>query len=346
MKKEKDRIIYLITNIINSKIYVGQDSYNNPEYFGSGKLISRAIKKYGKKNFKKEILKHCKADDQLNAWEIVFIKKLDATNPKIGYNLTRGGGGFKSEHKEKAKQAIAKACKERVWRQESKDKIRDALKNKPKSEEHRKKMSKFKVGHKPSSETRNKQSKSRKKFYKEHPEVKLKSEEACENMKLAQQKFVKEHPNAYKDNSGCFKPGQTANNKGKIWIHKGEGRKFIKPEELESYSEQGWSKGLGENSLETRELKRKSSTGKIGVNNGKISRFVKAEELQFYLEHRWFKGLLKSKNRIKFSEAISRKKKDMCGKKCINNGEISKYIKPEELNIYLEQGWTRGMLAR
>lgn len=48
--------IYKITNILNGKIYIGKDEFSNSEYFGSGKLIKRAIIKYGKKNFIKEIL--------------------------------------------------------------------------------------------------------------------------------------------------------------------------------------------------------------------------------------------------------------------------------------------------
>lgn len=39
-------IIYLTTNLLNGKIYIGQDSFNNPEYLGSEKLIKYAIKNY------------------------------------------------------------------------------------------------------------------------------------------------------------------------------------------------------------------------------------------------------------------------------------------------------------
>ena len=40
--------VYKITNLLNNRIYIGQDSNSNPNYFGSGKLIKQAIKKYGK----------------------------------------------------------------------------------------------------------------------------------------------------------------------------------------------------------------------------------------------------------------------------------------------------------
>ena len=44
-------IIYRTTNLINQKFYVGKDTHNNPNYYGSGKRLKLAIKKYGIENF-------------------------------------------------------------------------------------------------------------------------------------------------------------------------------------------------------------------------------------------------------------------------------------------------------
>ena len=89
-------IIYKIINLINNKIYIGQDIKNNPKYYGSGKLIKLAIKKYGKENFIKETLEICNDEKQMDEREIFWIKKLNAIDRKIGYNICEGGKTHRS----------------------------------------------------------------------------------------------------------------------------------------------------------------------------------------------------------------------------------------------------------
>jgi len=84
-------VIYKVTNLINNKIYIGQDSKNKQNYFGSGKIIKKAINKYGIENFKKEILQICYNVDELNEAEKYWIEKLNSTNTDIGYNISFGG---------------------------------------------------------------------------------------------------------------------------------------------------------------------------------------------------------------------------------------------------------------
>jgi group I intron endonuclease len=86
-------IIYKTTNLINGKIYVGQDSNNNPEYLGSGLLLEKAFLKYGMNNFKKEILEKCLSKEELDLREIFWIEKLNSIDKKIGYNIAKGGAG-------------------------------------------------------------------------------------------------------------------------------------------------------------------------------------------------------------------------------------------------------------
>lgn len=99
-------VIYKITNIINNKIYIGQTkttepqrwqghiwhAYNNPE--NDSIYLCRAIKKYGKENFRREVLEEVNNDNELNNKEIYYIKLYNSTNSDIGYNLSKGGEGY------------------------------------------------------------------------------------------------------------------------------------------------------------------------------------------------------------------------------------------------------------
>ena len=98
-------IIYKTTNNINGKIYIGQDKNNNPHYFGSGKKLKSAIKKYGKENFIKEILEECDSKEILNEREIYWIDFYNSRDAFVGYNISLGGDGGDtiSKHPEKEK---------------------------------------------------------------------------------------------------------------------------------------------------------------------------------------------------------------------------------------------------
>ena len=89
-------IIYKTTNIVNGKFYIGKHETENlnDNYFGSGKLLKEAIKKYGETNFKKEILFIFDNAIHMNQKEnelvnINFVEKPDNYNIAIG-----GDGGF------------------------------------------------------------------------------------------------------------------------------------------------------------------------------------------------------------------------------------------------------------
>lgn len=55
--------IYITTNHINGKKYIGQKNYDKngrwKEYLGSGIILKQAIQKYGVDNFSKEIIEEC-----------------------------------------------------------------------------------------------------------------------------------------------------------------------------------------------------------------------------------------------------------------------------------------------
>ena len=98
---KKYMFVYRTTNLINGKIYIGQHSTNNltDGYKGSGLLISKALKKYGKTNFQFEIIEFSNSRVYLDQLEKNLIKEHEALNNSIGYNLHQGGLGGSSYKK-------------------------------------------------------------------------------------------------------------------------------------------------------------------------------------------------------------------------------------------------------
>lgn len=129
-------IIYKTTNLINQKFYVGKDTHNNPNYYGSGKRLNLAIKKYGIDNFKKEIIEICNNLEQLNDREKFWIKELNAINE--GYNISLGGDGGDTISNNPRKKEIGKKISEsnkgrfigKTNSKETREKISKSLKGK------------------------------------------------------------------------------------------------------------------------------------------------------------------------------------------------------------------------
>lgn len=87
--------IYLTINLITGKKYIGQHRSEtfDVRYKGSGKLLMKAIKKYGKENFETTVLKECLSEDDLNQSEIEYILMYEATTSNDYYNIAKGGEG-------------------------------------------------------------------------------------------------------------------------------------------------------------------------------------------------------------------------------------------------------------
>lgn len=113
------KCIYLRTNLVNGKQYVGQtNDYTSREYDWkclkakyANNHISNARKKYGLDNWSVEILKECNSQDELNTWEKYYIKQYSTKHPN-GYNLTDGGNGISGfKHSDEAKKKMSESTK-------------------------------------------------------------------------------------------------------------------------------------------------------------------------------------------------------------------------------------------
>lgn len=87
-------IVYKVINLINNKFYIGVHRTNNinDEYMGSGKIIIRAIEKYGIDNFKKEIIGQF--NNKIEAYDLERTLITDKLiKSEECYNLRPGGIG-------------------------------------------------------------------------------------------------------------------------------------------------------------------------------------------------------------------------------------------------------------
>lgn len=136
--------IYRVTNLLDGKIYIGKHQTLDPndDYFGSGKAIRAAIKKYGKQNFKKEVLFIFESESEMNNKERELITE-DFVSRKDTYNTGVGGEGgphFKGKkHSVEAK--IKMSNSGYMHTDEARKKISDANRRRKLSDETKKKLS-------------------------------------------------------------------------------------------------------------------------------------------------------------------------------------------------------------
>lgn len=86
--------VYKTTNNINNMIYIGVHSTLNIDdgYIGSGKALKRAIAKYGKDNFTREIVSFYESADEAYASESQIVDA-DFVKRRDNYNMKAGGSG-------------------------------------------------------------------------------------------------------------------------------------------------------------------------------------------------------------------------------------------------------------
>ena len=103
--------IYKTINILNEKFYIGKHQTNDPNdrYLGSGKALRLAIKKYGKRNFIKEVLFVFDTEEEMNEKEKELVTQELIASSQC-YNCGIGGEGgpqFKGrKHSEATRQKL------------------------------------------------------------------------------------------------------------------------------------------------------------------------------------------------------------------------------------------------
>ncbi len=124
--------VYITTNLINGKRYLGLCSYGRPNhkrYLGSGKALKRALEKYGRENFSRQIVTECETKDELFAKELELIDEYECATDKNWYNILRGtkaGYSFLGKkHTEETKQKMRRSYK-RVLTEDGKRRLAES----------------------------------------------------------------------------------------------------------------------------------------------------------------------------------------------------------------------------
>jgi len=112
----KYNILYKTVNIITGKYYIGIHSTDKLEdgYLGSGTILKRSVKKYGRKNHIRMTLCHCISIDVAQELERGIVTK-ELLKDTLCMNLSLGGSGdfYKKPTSEetKEKQSVARKGK-------------------------------------------------------------------------------------------------------------------------------------------------------------------------------------------------------------------------------------------
>ena len=169
--------IYLITNLLNYKKYVGITKFSLEERFlqhiKRGFLLTEAIKKYGEQKFSIELIEEVESADRAYELEMYYIKEYNTKAPH-GYNLTDGGDGIfgwqpSNEYRQKCSERVKRLHKNKkvgmygkTHTEETKQKMSESLKGNQNclgrvlSEETKKKISTSRKGKTLSNSTKKK----------------------------------------------------------------------------------------------------------------------------------------------------------------------------------------------
>ena len=56
-------LVFKTVNILNGKVFIGSSTKNNPNFLGSSKALLKDIRKFGIKNFQREVIRKRKILD-------------------------------------------------------------------------------------------------------------------------------------------------------------------------------------------------------------------------------------------------------------------------------------------
>lgn len=283
--------IYLTLNKTNDKKYIGMHKHQefDPDYYGSGILLTRSLNSHGKDNFSVEVLEWCKTKEELYEAEKKWISKFDAVNSDEFYNIAAGGDGGDTTSGYSLKQ-----------KEEYKIKLSNSVRNAytpEKRQEHSELMHDVMISMnlKRNDETKKKISDSCKKrwedsLYREH----------MSNIHKGIEPWHKGRTGVYSEETrkqmSESAKARGANNKGYININDGVNTRSINKDDLKEYLSNGWVVGRSPKDIECmarghRGIKHKThrcpTKGKIAVYKDNKRKYINPDDLEIIQKEGW-----------------------------------------------------------
>ena len=118
-------IVYRTTNLINGRYYIGSHHTFKIEdgYLGSGVILKKALRKYGRSNFSREVICFCTSYEAMREVETCFVKyHLDNFASRC-YNISYSGTGamlgelnsfYGKTHTDETKEKLSELAKGRM----------------------------------------------------------------------------------------------------------------------------------------------------------------------------------------------------------------------------------------
>lgn len=341
--------VYETTNLVNGKKYIGvhKSKKFDTSYKGSGKLIHRAIKKYGWDNFECHIVREFDSFSEALDYEEYLIDELNAVDNPQYYNLVRGGGNLDN--------ITGKYC----WVFRDDETHVKILKTELK--EYLDKG--YSLGSGDSSFLgRVRMNNGDKEIFIPNDCVNEKLEEGYSFGLLHSYKYVNKDGEIFRVHSEDYEDylihGYHPGVPKRVCVNDGEHIFRITSDKVDSYLEKGYSLG----SLQ------KSTLGRVSVTNGETTKFILSEDLSEWEDKGFQKGTTSSGNRdhvfvTKDGETHSIPKDDLdtwiskgfergayhpnqAGQVWMYKGDKQIRIHLENVKEYESDGWSRGFIRK
>jgi hypothetical protein len=257
MYNTKKWTVYKSTNVINHKFYIGVHKTNDPEdpYLGSGTYLLRAVRKYGRENFKKEILGIFNQREQAYAFEGQLVTP-ELIESGMSYNIALGGV-IGEDNSHRAVAAMRRKRQDPLFLEYCSRRISEGL-ARPGVQDRIRKTNEV---------------------------------NGYENKPFLGRQHTKDTKKVMSEKASVLRKGAGNTNYGKCWIVRNGFEKSIRVAELEIYLQDGWVRGRRKDSLPSvcRGADQPSKNCCYVTKNG-ISIRVTRSDFQNYIEEGWIKG--------------------------------------------------------